>query len=147
MGGRKCKFSNHYWRVLISVILLSQIWLKVMPFAFALAEGEKRRKRSTSRQWACGETWVGLRIVVSHSVGHVDLVNRYHGRAYLTFGAARNQSREFALKSRRRSRVRKLTRRSASPTSTRRATWRWWSTPACKSSARTRFRPKSPVTL
>lgn len=82
----------------IMMILLSQIWLKVMPFAFALAEGGSAEGQVLDftplgiwRQmgWVARVVLIILLIMSVWSIAI--MVERY-----LTFSAARNQSREFA---------------------------------------------------
>lgn len=82
------------------MILLSQIWLKVMPFAFALAEGTGTEAQVMDftpmgvwRQmgWVARVVLVILLIMSIWSIAI--MVERY-----LSFSAARNQSREFAPK-------------------------------------------------
>jgi biopolymer transport protein ExbB/TolQ len=79
-------------------ILLSQIWLKVMPFAFALAEGGA----AAAFDWSPMGVWrhmgpvakVVLLILLIMSIWSIAIMVE----RYLTFSAARNQSREFAPK-------------------------------------------------
>src|SRR5262245_65338147 len=81
------------------MILFSQIWLKVAPFAFALAEGGEAAQAFDftpmgvwrSMGWVARVVLVILLIMSIWSIAI--MVERY-----LTFGAARNQSREFAPK-------------------------------------------------
>jgi biopolymer transport protein ExbB/biopolymer transport protein TolQ len=83
----------------IMMILLSLIWLKVMPFAFALAEGAEAAQAFDftpmgvwrSMGWVARVVLVILLVMSIWSIAI--MVERY-----LTFGAARNQSREFAPK-------------------------------------------------
>jgi biopolymer transport protein ExbB/biopolymer transport protein TolQ len=83
----------------IMMILLSQIWLKVMPLAFALAEGENA---AAAFDWSPLGVWrhmgpvakVVLVILLIMSIWSIAIMVE----RYLTFSAARNQSREFAPK-------------------------------------------------
>jgi biopolymer transport protein ExbB/TolQ len=83
----------------IMMILLSQLWLKVMPLAFALAEGNEA---ASAFDWSPMGVWrhmgpvakVVLIILLIMSVWSIAIMVE----RYLTFSAARNQSREFAPK-------------------------------------------------
>jgi biopolymer transport protein ExbB/biopolymer transport protein TolQ len=83
------------------MILLSQIWLKVMPFAFALAEGGTGTTAQVFdftplgiwRQMGYTARVVLIILLVMSIWSIAIMVERY-----LTFSAARNQSREFAPK-------------------------------------------------
>jgi biopolymer transport protein ExbB/TolQ len=84
----------------IMMILLSQIWLKVMPFAFALAEGASDAAKAFD--WSPMGIWrhmgpvakIVLLILLIMSIWSIAIMVE----RYLTFSAARNQSREFAPK-------------------------------------------------
>ena len=54
------------------MILLSQIWLKVMPFAFALAEGRGGASVRLHANGRVAKHGLGCAHRVSHSVGHVE---------------------------------------------------------------------------
>src|SRR5215471_9534 len=81
------------------MILLSQIWLKVMPLVFAFAEGSDPAK---AFDWSPMGVWrnmgsvakVVLAILLIMSIWSIAIMVE----RYLTFSAARNQSREFAPK-------------------------------------------------
>ena len=81
------------------MILLSQIWLKVMPLIFAFAEGSDPAK---AFDWSPMGVWrnmgsvakVVLAILLIMSIWSIAIMVE----RYLTFSAARNQSREFAPK-------------------------------------------------
>jgi biopolymer transport protein ExbB/biopolymer transport protein TolQ len=81
------------------IILLSQIWLKVMPLAFAFAEGGETAQ---AFDWSPMGVWrnmgavarVVLIILLIMSIWSIAIMVE----RYLTFSAARNQSREFAPK-------------------------------------------------
>src|SRR5262245_37314218 len=83
-------------------ILLSQIWLKVMPFAFALAEGTGGSQPAQVFDFSPLGIWrhtgwtarVVIIILLIMSVWSIAIMVE----RYLTFSAARNQSREFAPK-------------------------------------------------
>jgi biopolymer transport protein ExbB/biopolymer transport protein TolQ len=82
----------------IMMILLSQIWLTVTPFAFALAEGGEAAAFDFSPMgvwrsmgWVARIVFIILLVMSIWSIAI--MVERY-----LTFSAARNQSREFAPK-------------------------------------------------
>jgi biopolymer transport protein ExbB/biopolymer transport protein TolQ len=80
------------------MILLSQIWLTVAPFAFALAEGGEAQAFDFSPMgiWR-SMGWVArvvLLILLIMSIWSIAIMVE----RYLTFSAARNQSREFAPK-------------------------------------------------
>ncbi|MGH9937657.1 MAG: MotA/TolQ/ExbB proton channel family protein, partial [Blastocatellia bacterium] len=81
------------------MILLSQIWLTVAPFAFALAEGSEMGQAfdfSIMGIWR-HMGWVArvvLVILLIMSIWSIAIMVE----RYLTFSAARNQSREFAPK-------------------------------------------------
>jgi biopolymer transport protein ExbB/biopolymer transport protein TolQ len=82
----------------IMMILLSQIWLTVAPFAFALAEGGEAQAFDFSPMgiWR-SMGWVArvvLLILLIMSIWSIAIMVE----RYLTFSAARNQSREFAPK-------------------------------------------------
>jgi biopolymer transport protein ExbB/TolQ len=82
------------------MILLSQIWLKVMPFAFVLAEGASDAAKAFD--WSPMGIWrhmgpvakIVLLILLIMSIWSIAIMVE----RYLTFSAARNQSREFAPK-------------------------------------------------
>jgi biopolymer transport protein ExbB/biopolymer transport protein TolQ len=84
----------------IMMILLSQLWLKVMPLAFALAEGGD--STAAAFDWSPMGIWrhmgavarVVLIILLVMSIWSIAIMVE----RYLTFSAARNQSREFAPK-------------------------------------------------
>jgi len=81
------------------MILLSQVWLKIMPLAFALAEGSEAAKAfdfTPMGVWrAMGPTArTVLVILLVMSIWSIAIMVE----RYLTFSAARNQSREFAPK-------------------------------------------------
>jgi biopolymer transport protein ExbB/biopolymer transport protein TolQ len=82
-------------------ILLSQIWLKVMPFAFALAEGGSGSTAQVLDMSPLGlwrqMGWTARGVVVILLVMSIWSIAIMVER-YLTFSAARNQSREFAPK-------------------------------------------------
>jgi biopolymer transport protein ExbB/biopolymer transport protein TolQ len=81
------------------IILLNQIWLKVMPLAFAFAEGGEQ---ASAFDWSPMGVWrnmgsvarVVLIILLIMSIWSIAIMVE----RYLTFSAARNQSREFAPK-------------------------------------------------
>jgi biopolymer transport protein ExbB/TolQ len=81
------------------IILLSQLWLKVMPLAFAFAEGGEA---ASAFDWSPMGIWrhmgavarVVLIILLVMSIWSIAIMVE----RYLTFSAARNQSREFAPK-------------------------------------------------
>ncbi|HEX5085741.1 MAG TPA: MotA/TolQ/ExbB proton channel family protein [Blastocatellia bacterium] len=82
------------------IILLSQLWLKVMPLAFAfLAEGNEA---ASAFDWSPMGIWrhmgsvarIVLVILLVMSIWSIAIMVE----RYLTFSAARNQSREFAPK-------------------------------------------------
>lgn len=81
------------------LILLSQIWLKVMPIAIAFAEGNDA---AHAFDWSPMGVWrlmspvakVVLVILLIMSIWSIAIMVE----RYLTFSAARNQSREFAPK-------------------------------------------------
>jgi biopolymer transport protein ExbB/TolQ len=81
-------------------ILLSQLWLKVMPLAFAFAEGGG--EAASAFDWSPMGIWrhmgavarVVLIILLVMSIWSIAIMVE----RYLTFSAARNQSREFAPK-------------------------------------------------
>ena len=81
------------------IILLSQIWLKVMPLTFAFAEGGEG---VSAFDWSPMGVWrnmgnvarVVLIILLIMSIWSIAIMVE----RYLTFSAARNQSREFAPK-------------------------------------------------
>jgi biopolymer transport protein ExbB/TolQ len=83
----------------IMMILLSQLWLKVTPLAFALAEGNEAAQ---AFDWSPMGIWrhmgkvaaTVLVILLIMSVWSIAIMVE----RYLTFSAARNQSREFAPK-------------------------------------------------
>ncbi len=80
------------------MILLSQIWLTIAPFAFALAEGGDAQAFDFSPMgiWR-SMGWVArivLLILLVMSIWSIAIMVE----RYLTFSAARNQSREFAPK-------------------------------------------------
>ena len=120
------------------IILLSQLWLKVMPFAFALAEGG-------------GEAAHSVRLVtdghlapygrVARVVVVVLLIMSVYSIAimverYLTYTAAKKQSREFAprvAQALKNDRIEEAINISATSIASR--TWRWSSAAACRSFA------------
>src|SRR5215475_13340613 len=81
------------------IILLSQLWLTVMPHVFAFAEGGDVAK---AFDWSPMGVWrnmgsvakVVLTILLIMSIWSIVIVVE----RYLTFSAARNQSREFTPK-------------------------------------------------
>ena len=80
------------------MILLSQIWLAVVPFAFALAEGGDAQAFDFSlmgmiRNMGKVALVVVLILLIMSIWSIAIMVERY-----LTYSAAKNQSREFATK-------------------------------------------------
>jgi biopolymer transport protein ExbB/biopolymer transport protein TolQ len=84
------------------MILLSQIWLKVMPIAFALAEGGSGSQQAQVFDFTPLGIWrhtgwvarIVIIILLVMSIWSIAIMVE----RYLTFSAARNQSREFAPK-------------------------------------------------